>query len=134
MEQHFCVTVHIVKDNQILLIDHKKLEKWLPAGGHIENNESPEDAARREVREETGLEIDFVAKDELTTAWGVQNNVIKEDHIHYDVIYFAKPKSGDMRLDESETNGIQWYSLDEINDPNFRTFDKTKAWCNLFLK
>jgi 8-oxo-dGTP pyrophosphatase MutT (NUDIX family) len=39
------------------MLKHKKLGKWLPPGGHIEPNELPDDAACREVLEETGLKV-----------------------------------------------------------------------------
>lgn len=134
MEQHFNVTVYIVSGGRVLLIDHKKLEKWLPAGGHVDLNESPEDAAKREAKEETGLDIELVKMNDLTTAWGIQTNVIKEDHVHHDVIYLAKPVGGELKENIVETNGIKWYTLAEILDPEFKTFDKTRAWCKLFLK
>ena len=133
MEKHFCVTVYVVRDNQVLLIDHKKLEKWLPAGGHVEANESPEDAAKREVLEETGLIVELEPRDTLTTAWGIQTNVIKERHEHFDVIYRAKVVGGELKKNEVETNGIRWFRLTEILTEDFRTFDKTRAWCNRFL-
>ncbi len=56
----------------MLLIRHKRLGTWLPVGGEIEGgtelspagNESPLDAARRELREETGLEGTFTLPDD----------------------------------------------------------------------
>ena len=61
MEMHFCATACIVdKENKsILFIHHKKLNKWLFVGGHIEENEDPETAVCREVKEETNLDITF---------------------------------------------------------------------------
>ena len=49
MEMHFCATACIVdKENKsILFIHHKKLNKWLFVGGHIEENEDPETAVCR---------------------------------------------------------------------------------------
>jgi len=40
----------------VLVIHHKRLATWLPIGGELEPGETPLEAARRELREETGLE------------------------------------------------------------------------------
>lgn len=41
----------------MLLHLHKKLGKWLPVGGHIEQGELPDMAALREIKEESALEV-----------------------------------------------------------------------------
>ena len=54
----------IINDNKILLAQHsKKGEKYyvLP-GGHVENNETPEIAAIREVKEECNLDVKIIKK------------------------------------------------------------------------
>ena len=52
----FSVAVFCRNGGEILLVRHTRLELWLPVGGEIEPGETPLDAARREQREETGLE------------------------------------------------------------------------------
>lgn len=48
------------REGRVLLARHKRLGTWLPVGGEIEEGEAPLEAARRELREETGLEGRFV--------------------------------------------------------------------------
>src|SRR4028118_1184040 len=52
--RHFAVAVFVVRDKKVLLHWHRKLGMWLPPGGHIERDELPDEAAVREVLEETG--------------------------------------------------------------------------------
>jgi 8-oxo-dGTP diphosphatase len=55
----FSVAIFARHDGRVLLIKHKRLGTWLPVGGEIEPGETPLQAARRELFEETGLEGRF---------------------------------------------------------------------------
>jgi 8-oxo-dGTP diphosphatase len=55
----FSVAVFARHGGRILLIQHRRLGTWLPVGGEIEPGETPLEAARRELFEETGLQGTF---------------------------------------------------------------------------
>jgi 8-oxo-dGTP pyrophosphatase MutT (NUDIX family) len=59
MTPKICLTASalLIHQNKVLLIKHKKLNLWLGPGGHIDEGESPHQAAEREFLEETGLQV-----------------------------------------------------------------------------
>ena len=60
MKRHFTVSGFVCAQGRTLLHWHSKLGIWLPAGGHIEPDEDPVEAALRETLEETGLRCEVV--------------------------------------------------------------------------
>jgi 8-oxo-dGTP pyrophosphatase MutT (NUDIX family) len=55
----FSVAVYARKGDRVLVIEHKRLQTWLPIGGELEAGETPLEAAVRELREETGIAATF---------------------------------------------------------------------------
>jgi 8-oxo-dGTP pyrophosphatase MutT (NUDIX family) len=51
----FSVAVYARRGDRVLVIEHRRLRTWLPIGGELEAGETPLEAARRELGEETGL-------------------------------------------------------------------------------
>ena len=102
LTREFTVAVFVLHRDHIVLHRHRKLGIWLPPGGHIEPNELPDEAARREVIEETGLEVELVGERGIGTDYpgepvqlvrpeGIQLETISPGHEHIDLIYFARP-------------------------------------------
>jgi len=121
--RHFTATTFIVYQNKTLLHLHKKLNMWLPPGGHIDRDELPEEAAIREVKEETGLDVvlyksdkDIGIKDskQLHRSMHVLLENINEFHQHIDYIYYAAADTFEFKSDDGETNNIKWLTKDEI--------------------
>lgn len=127
IQKHFTATAYIIEDNKILLLPHPKLGKWLPPGGHVEENETPAECAKRETLEETGLEIVIVPQENL---WIKESNAVSIErpylcllenippykdqpfHQHIDFVYVARPLSGHLLPD------VKWFSWDEIKSLN----------------
>lgn len=141
MEKHFCVSVYVFnpENRKFLLVNHKKLGKWVQPGGHIEANEDPEEAAIRETFEETGLSVKLIGenyprKTDFIKPLALQKNEVKPNHVHMDFVYMAVPTDGTLVLNERETDGLQWFSVEEIMDTNFKTFDDVRVWCQEIAK
>jgi 8-oxo-dGTP pyrophosphatase MutT (NUDIX family) len=125
----FTVAIFVVEDGKVLLIHHRKLEKWLPLGGHIELHEDPEQAALREAREESGIEVELLGERPPTTGPGTRALIaprfldihrINDTHEHIGMIYWARPLKGTLALSAAEHHDIRWCSagdLDELQPP-----------------
>jgi 8-oxo-dGTP pyrophosphatase MutT (NUDIX family) len=118
----FTVAVFVVDAGRVLLVHHRRLGRWLPLGGHIELDEDPETAARREAQEESGLEIELIGERPPTTGEGTRALIaprfldihrISATHEHIGMIYFARPKQGALTLSAAEHHEIRWCRPDE---------------------
>lgn len=129
MIKQFVATVYIVQDDKVLLIHHRKLLKWLPPGGHLEPNELPSEAAIREAKEETGLDVRLVSQDNLTVdRWNAKSFprpylcLLEEipthkgtpAHQHIDFVYVGELVGGSEQQKLDEIDGMRWFTLEEL--------------------
>ena len=126
LTREFTVAVFVVHDGRVLLHRHAKLDRWLPPGGHIEPNELPDDAAVREVEEETGVRIGLVGgrgvpvddPRQLTVPAGIQLEQIAPGHEHIDLVYFARPLAGGHTISPEHATSVQagWFGPESRRD------------------
>jgi 8-oxo-dGTP diphosphatase len=109
----------------VLLVDHVNSGLFLPPGGHVEPNEHPADTARRECREELGIEVSL-AGDGTNPAFLTIARTVGLDPGHTDVsLWFIAEGSRRLRLtiDEVEFREARWWSLDEVASGDEKHFD-----------
>lgn len=135
--KHFTASGIIIDEEKVLLVHHKKLDVWLYPGGHIEENENPDETLLREVKEETGLEVEIISyKDESLS--DKKNDVLSlhlpyaflcelvGDHYHNDLIYLCKvKKKNKLKFDKNESNDIGFFSHEELK--NLKLFNNFRV-------
>ena len=122
-----------------LMKSHKWGEKFVIPGGHIELGESAEDALRREINEETGLDIfdiEYIGMQEFI----FDNAFWKKRHFIF-LDYSCKTNSSEVKLN-SEGQEFGWFSpgelsklpVDKYTVRAVQTFYKTKPQKELLSK
>ena len=112
------VAVLVEKDSLFLLGKRSKVNMhgvgtWCSPGGHIEFGESPQDTARRETLEETGVKIKNVV------FMGITNDVFEKENKHYITLWFAADyASGEVRLNP-EFDELDWFNWNHFPKPLF---------------
>lgn len=139
MARHFCASVFIInpENKKLLLVKHKKFNKWVQPGGHIEDDETPEEAALREVYEETGLKITllgerFPREDDFIRPLGIQKNRNKAGDMHIDIIYAGIPKGEINEKISEESTVICWFAREELD--HIDVFPDIKITMDYILK
>lgn len=137
MQRHFTATAFIVDSRKrTLLLWHKRLQRWMPPGGHVEPDEAPEDAAKRECKEETGMDVEILGDPQADLFEGnrSEGRMLKKPiamlleeipacpernepaHQHMDFLFVAKPtdESQLLVLDEAEGREMRWFTRDDV--------------------
>ncbi|WP_455383683.1 NUDIX hydrolase [Salinispira pacifica] len=125
-ERDWTATTLVVHRGRVLLHAHRKLGLVLPLGGHIEPGELPDEAALREVREESGFEVELLHAPPVWPLTDVRQlarpvALLLEDispgHQHIDLIYIATLKDQPDHPSHppgSGTEELMWLSATEI--------------------
>ena len=101
-----------------MLLKHNE-GHWSYPKGHIENNETEEETALREIKEETNLEVELIKGFRTVITYSPKENIIK------DVVFFlAKPKTTNVKVQKKEIETYKWISLDKAK--NLITYNDDK--------
>lgn len=117
---HFTASVFPLSGDcsQCLLVHHRTLGKWLQPGGHMDDGETFQFAARRECLEETGLEPHITAGTQPISIdlHRIPENLRKGEPEHYHLdIRFAAYVTGQIKANLSEVHAAQWFPVDALD-------------------
>jgi ADP-ribose pyrophosphatase YjhB (NUDIX family) len=106
-QNNFTVSVAAIVINdkrEVLLLDHVLRPKsgWGFPGGFLDANEAATDAIRREVKEETGIELDGLR---------FQRVLVRGNHV--EIVFAARPV-GDPQVSSSEIYQLGWFGTDRL--------------------
>ena len=139
----YTITAFIVNGSkQVLLVNHPRYKKWIPVGGHIELDEDPEQALFREVKEETGLDIEVLSnRPQITspeTKFLITPNYVdvheaNPPHKHISFTYFVKTKRDDFVLSD-EHDDMRWFTLEELKDEKYALTSAVQFYASEAIK
>jgi 8-oxo-dGTP diphosphatase len=126
MKSHTVVNFLVIK-NGAALLENAKLGMWAIPGGHVEENESPIDAVRREAKEELSLDVDFPKSYQLfdDKSWVhclpvpvssfehivEGDNILRERHANIVLVYVVLPLNEPVAR---EGQSIRWFSKEDL--------------------
>ena len=107
---NLAVNVAVIHEGKILLTRREDFETWVLPSGGIEDGESLAQAAIRETKEETGIDV------ELTRLVGVYSRLGNVSP-GYMILFAARPVGGERKCQEGETIAVEWFAFDELPSP-----------------
>ena len=124
MKTDLVVAGYIFNEDKVLLVHHKKLDLWLPVGGHIKKNETPDEALLREIKEEVGVDADILNKSGLPTNGNVIKNLATPfhanvhsvgSHEHCCFFYVCRTINNENIKINNEIKNFEWFAKGDLD-------------------
>lgn len=117
------VVIILDEENKVLLQERTSPFKvWGLPGGLMELGESTEDTAKREVFEETGLEVEEITLLNIFSGEKYFTKIPNGDEFYsVTVVYYTNKFSGEVILNEDEGTELKFFSLDKLPDKMVRS-------------
>ena len=110
-------------NTELLLVRHLKSGHWSFPKGHMEAGETEEDTARREIKEETGLDVLLDTGFRETVNYSPKKNTKKT------VVYFVgMVASHELIPQQDEISELRWLEIEQAG--NVLTYDNDKLLAN----
>ena len=102
-------------DGKVLMQLRTDYNSWGFPGGAMELGESFEDVAKRELKEETNLEIDELKLIKILSGKDTYREYPNGDKL-YDItaIYVIKKYHGDLKVNDDESKKLDWFSINNL--------------------
>lgn len=105
------VAVAVLLDGKILLTQREDFEVWCLPGGAVEDREAIAEAARREVQEETGLEV------RLTRLVGLYSRPNWSEGGFHTAVFAAEPQGGCLNPNPEEVIRADYFTPEGLPQP-----------------
>ena len=132
-QKHYTSTVLIFSQEspiRVLLMHHKKFDKWMPPGGHIEADENPIQAVIREAQEESNIDIRPYLEenkiiDDRAISLPLPSFILEEkidahgdhpEHFHIDMVYAVEVPYQEVKHSAEESHDIGWFTEEAMKD------------------
>jgi 8-oxo-dGTP pyrophosphatase MutT (NUDIX family) len=114
-KHHITASAVVLSDAGVLMHLHKIANIWTGPGGHVDGDEYPHDAVRREVLEETGLQARHPSGGPLVVHIDVHQTTAGHDHVHYDLCHVLLAPPDPPNPPEGESQQVGWYSFEDVD-------------------
>lgn len=140
---HITGSAFITNENndKVFLVLHKKYNKWVAPGGHVEEAEDARYASFRETKEETGLEYinplsqDIFDIDIHRIPEREKNGIFEPEHWHFDVRYLYQTcEESLVNIDKNEVNDYLWYDVEELSESDDTSIKRMASKLENFIK